>query len=74
MKPETAPELLRLAVTSLTSDELREWLSKPSALTARRFLASMPAPFCNLAWVGLPDAKTYNRRLVEDYHAERGEQ
>ena len=31
MKPETAPELLRLAVTSLTLEELREWLSKPSS-------------------------------------------
>ena len=39
MKPETVPELLRLAVTSLTLEELREWLLKPSALTARRFLA-----------------------------------
>jgi hypothetical protein len=54
----------------LTPEELCEWLSKPSALAARRFIASLPAPICNLAWAGLPTAEEYNRFLIAEYHSE----
>ena len=45
MPTNSAAAILRLAVTALSREELHEWLSKPSALAARRFLASLPAPF-----------------------------
>ena len=62
--------ILRLAVTALSMEELHEWLSKPTALAARRFIASLPAPICNLAWAGLPTAEEYNRFLIAEYHSE----
>ena len=69
----SAASILRLAVTALSMEKFGEWLSKPTALAARRFIASLPAPICNLAWTGLPTAQEYNRLLMAEYHSE-GEQ